>query len=118
MLVNQVKDGLHVVQTDLGCSVTDSALAISILSLLICVARMVLRYYDATIRWIDIGYSAILGSLWGFSVQSQSSGDFSDPGHPSIRPWYLERGCHSVTEPFRDACVFGKASFDLAYISM
>lgn len=100
------------------CSVTDSALAISTLSLIMCIARMVLLYHDATINGVDIGYSAILGLLWCYSVQSQSSSDFSDPEHPSLRPWYLERGCRDVTEPFRDACTFGKASFALAYISM
>lgn len=99
-------------------SVTDSALAISTLSLTICIARMVLLYYGVTIKLIDAGYSVILGSLWCYSLQSQSSSDLSDREHLSIRPWYLERGCRDVTEPFRDACVFGQASFALALISM
>lgn len=93
-------------------------MGISTLSLLICLARMVLHYYDATMMWIEVGYSAILGTLWCYSVQSQTSGDFSDPSHPSIRPWYLERGCHGIKGTFHDACVFGQASFALAYISM
>jgi hypothetical protein len=58
-------------------------------------------------RAISIIYDGLLGFLWFRLLLSQASGDFSDPRHPSPRPWYLTRTCPTDTA---SACYIAQAS--------
>jgi hypothetical protein len=59
-------------------------------------------------------YDMMLVALWSYSAVVQSSGDYSDPKHIALRPWYLERGCAEASLTIRAGCHAVKASFGLA----
>ncbi|KAK7946980.1 uncharacterized protein PG986_011301 [Apiospora aurea] len=99
-------------------SLTDSALAIATLSLVLCISRMALSFYSFMMPAFGILYDAVLAACWYYSVIAQSSGDLSDSEHISIRPWYLEKTCDVVAMLDRDACVLGKVSFYFAFLSL
>ncbi|EHA51839.1 hypothetical protein MGG_05819 [Pyricularia oryzae 70-15] len=99
-------------------SLTDSTMAIAVLSFVLCLARVVLRYYDAAFLAIDVLYDGLLAALWYYNVASQSSPDLTDPKHLSMRPWYLDRSCSVVSGHAEGACIVAKATFYLAVCSM
>ncbi|KAK8024455.1 hypothetical protein PG993_012521 [Apiospora rasikravindrae] len=99
-------------------SLTDSALAIATLSLVLCISRMALSFYSFMMPAFGVLYDAVLAACWYYSVSAQSSGDFSDSDHIGTRPWYLEKSCDVVAVSDRDACVVGKVSFYFAFISL
>ncbi|KAH8847073.1 hypothetical protein MCOR07_009174 [Pyricularia oryzae] len=99
-------------------SLTDSTMAIAVLSFVLCLARVVLRYYDAAFLAIDVLYDGLLAALWYYNVASQSSADLTDPKHLSARPWYLDRSCSVVSGHAEGACMVAKATFYLAVCSM
>ncbi|KAK8071298.1 hypothetical protein PG997_011501 [Apiospora hydei] len=68
---------------------TDSALAIATLSLVLCISRMALSFYSFMMPAFGILYDAVLAACWYYSVNAQSSGDLSDSEHISIRPCIL-----------------------------
>lgn len=63
-------------------------------------------------------YDALLLALWCYSVVVQSSGDFSDPGHIAVRPWYLERGCSEAWKKNRAVCLEAKGAFGMAVVAV
>ena len=63
-------------------------------------------------------YDAILVALWSYSAVVQSSGDFEDPEHIALRPWYLERGCGGARSSSRGACYAAKGSFGLVVFAV
>ncbi|KAI1335635.1 hypothetical protein F5Y15DRAFT_397314 [Xylariaceae sp. FL0016] len=97
---------------------TESNLAVAGLSVLICLARVTLLAFG-TLTWLaNPIYDMLLLGLWTYSVYAQSSPDFSEKDHPSIRPWYLERGCSVVHGAVWDACVFTKVCYSFSIVSM
>ncbi|KAF2678849.1 hypothetical protein K458DRAFT_315793 [Lentithecium fluviatile CBS 122367] len=56
-------------------------------------------------------YDGILIALWVYSATVQSSGDFSDPQHISLRPWYLDHACDLASPKNWSACATVKASY-------
>ncbi|KAK8102238.1 hypothetical protein PG984_015384 [Apiospora sp. TS-2023a] len=99
-------------------SLTDSALAIATLSLVLCVSRMALSFYSFLMPAFGVLYDAVLAVCWYYSVSIQSSADLSDPDHISTRPWYLEKTCSAISASEKDACFMGKATFYFALVSL
>lgn len=99
-------------------SLTDSALAIATLSLVLCITRIVLSFYTFMMPALGLFYDLVLAISWYYSVNAQSSGDFSDPEHISVRPWFLEKSCDVVAVSNRDACIVGKVSFYFGFLSL
>ncbi|KAF3038332.1 hypothetical protein E8E12_006791 [Didymella heteroderae] len=62
----------------------------------------------------NILYDMMLVALWSYSAVIQSTGDYSDPQHIALRPWYLERECAEAWPTNRAGCRAAKASFGLA----
>lgn len=98
-------------------SLTDSTMATAVLSFVLCLARVVLRFYDAASTAVDILYDVLLAILWYYNVASQSSADLTDSKHLSTRPWYLEKSCDVVSGRAEVACNAAKATFYLAVCS-
>lgn len=63
-------------------------------------------------------YDIILIALWSYSAVVQSSGDFSDPKHISLRPWYFDHGCGEAWPSNHGACKVAKASYGLTVFAM
>lgn len=80
--------------------------------------KTTLLYFHMLSSGIDMFYDAILSGLWIYGVAGQMSGDFTDPKHPSARPWYLLRGCSAICMQDRSYCSLGKLSFGLAFLCM
>lgn len=92
-------------------------MATAVLSFVLCLARVVLRFYDAASTAVDILYDVLLAILWYYNVASQSSADLTDSKHLSTRPWYLEKSCDVVSGRAEVACNAAKATFYLAVCS-
>lgn len=99
-------------------SLTNSNLAIALLAVAICLARMALLFFDFGGFSLPIMYDIVMSGMWIYSVAAQSSPDFTDPIHPSPRPWYLERGCGGLHDQYYKACVVTKTSFAFSILSM
>lgn len=63
-------------------------------------------------------YDSILIVLWLLNISSQMSGDFSDPKHPSLHPWYLTRSCEAASKETATACRVSQATFALAILML
>jgi hypothetical protein len=75
-------------------------------------SRHTLDFY-ATIT-INALYDVVLAGLWIYSTSLQDSGDFSDPEHISLQPWYLERGCAEAWSSNQYGCKIMKWSYGLS----
>ncbi|KAL2291726.1 hypothetical protein FJTKL_11930 [Diaporthe vaccinii] len=93
---------------------TEAMLAVALLSLTLLVTRIVLGISRQTSRTISIIYDSLLAFFWFRLLLSQASGDFSDPRHPSPRPWYLVRKCPTDTAA---ACYVAQASFAISVLA-
>lgn len=78
----------------------------------LCIRGRTLDVYGAVVS--NVLYDIMLVALWCYSAVIQSSGDYSDPKHIAVRPWYLERRCTEAWPNNRNACQAAKASFGLA----
>ncbi|KAH7131433.1 hypothetical protein B0J13DRAFT_104470 [Dactylonectria estremocensis] len=96
---------------------TDSNLAIAILSFVIFFARTVMAHLDYLPRYATVLYDTLLAILWIVSVSGQASGDFSDPDHPSAHAWYLTRGCAESWTGTRSYCHVAQASFAISILA-
>lgn len=97
-----------------SCRLTEATLAVALLSLTLFVTRIVLGISRQTSRTISIIYDSLLAFFWFRLLLSQASGDFSDPRHPSPRPWYLVRKCPTDTAA---ACYVAQASFAISVLA-
>ncbi|KAL0936043.1 uncharacterized protein CTRU02_208258 [Colletotrichum truncatum] len=93
---------------------TDANLAVSLLSMVILLARVMMMYFGQMSPTFSMMYDALLGLLWIHSISSQASGDFTDPRHPSPHPWYLTRHCQNSAET---ACRVAQASFVVSVLA-
>lgn len=59
----------------------------------------------------------VLG-FWRYSTTAQASSDFTDPEHPSARPWYLDHGCGGIDARDVNLCMTARVSYAFAIISM
>jgi hypothetical protein len=90
--------------------------------MLICVARHLVNFWNASrldlfASFIINGtYDIILIALWAYSSVVQSSGDFTDIQHISIRPWYLNRGCEKGSGGDLGACKIMVAAYELSVL--
>ena len=98
----------------LCCRLTEATLAVALLSLSLFVTRIVLGVSRQMSRTISIIYDSLLAFFWFRLLLSQASGDFSDPRHPSPRPWYLMRKCPADTAA---ACYVAQASFAVSVLA-
>ncbi|KAL2683133.1 hypothetical protein Neosp_007600 [[Neocosmospora] mangrovei] len=96
---------------------TESNLGIAILGFFIFVARALLSYSGFLYRYISALYDVLLLSLWTLSLTNQTSGDFSDPEHPSPTPWYLTRSCSVAWDKNRGYCRIAQASFAVSILA-
>ncbi|RMJ12296.1 hypothetical protein CDV36_008054 [Fusarium kuroshium] len=96
---------------------TESNLAIAILTLFIFFARAVLSHADFLYRYISVIYDVVLLCFWTMSLANQSSGDLSDPKHPSPLPWYLTRSCSVAWDKNRGYCRIAQASFAVSILA-
>ncbi|KAJ4315504.1 hypothetical protein N0V84_008330 [Fusarium piperis] len=94
-----------------------SNFAVAILSLVICVARVPLSYLGSISRYISAFYDALLLCFWAMSLTNQASGDFSDPEHPSPRPWYLTHECSAAWQRNQGYCRIAQASFAVSVLA-
>lgn len=78
------------------------------------VARAVMTRSDRISLIVLMLYDSILCSLWVYSTVAQASGDFSDPEHPSSRPWYLTHNCSEGRKSSVVECRASQAAFALS----
>ena len=78
----------------------------------ICIRGRTLDIYGGIVS--NTLYDIMLVALWSYSAVIQYSGDYSDPEHIAVQPWYLDRECAEARPPIRAGCRAAKASFDLA----
>ena len=90
----------------------------AILAAAICLARIALLFFEYGGPALQVMYDLVMAGTWIYSVAAQSSPDFTDPTHPSPRPWYLERGCGGMQDHYYKACVVAKTSFAFSVLSM
>ncbi|KAI0441791.1 hypothetical protein F4803DRAFT_522214 [Xylaria telfairii] len=95
----------------------ETNLGISILSLAISLTRIFFAYFYIMTWACNAFYDVLLSVFWVYSVIIQSSGDYSDPKHLSVRPWYLERGCSQIAPEYASFCHVSKAAFAFSVIS-
>ncbi|KAK2054400.1 hypothetical protein LY76DRAFT_522625 [Colletotrichum caudatum] len=95
-------------------SLTDATLAVALLSLVLLAARATMAYFGHMSRAVSLIYDALLIFFWLHSIDSQVSGDFSDPERPSPRPWYLTRRCRGDVAT---ACRVAQASFAISILA-
>ncbi|KZM24850.1 hypothetical protein ST47_g4026 [Ascochyta rabiei] len=82
----------------------------------LCIRGRTLDVYSAVVS--NVLYDIILIALWSYSAVVQFSGDFSDPKHISLRPWYFDHGCSEAWPSNRGACEAAKASFGLTVFAV
>ncbi|EUC40787.1 hypothetical protein COCMIDRAFT_107864 [Bipolaris oryzae ATCC 44560] len=63
-------------------------------------------------------YDMLLVGLYASSTAMQNSGDFSDPEHISLRPWYLERGCEDAWKRTWGGCEVMRVSYGLTIFAV
>ncbi|KAH6669680.1 hypothetical protein F5X68DRAFT_50626 [Plectosphaerella plurivora] len=97
---------------------TDSNLAVALLSLAMVLARITMRTAGQLRPTFAAIYDAILSLVWTHSVISQMSADMSDPKHPSPHPWYVTRGCGAARGEVAGACHVSQASFAVSLLVM
>jgi hypothetical protein len=98
-------------------SSTQYNLCVAIITMVIWFVRLCIRGRTLDIYGLAVSnvlYDILLIALWTYSVVIQSSGDFSDPKHISLRPWYLDHSCSEAWPRSHGACEAAKASFGLA----
>ncbi|RFN46333.1 hypothetical protein FIE12Z_9407 [Fusarium flagelliforme] len=88
-----------------------SNLAVAVLGLVVFASRTAMSYLRYLSYFTNIIYDMMLLSLWATSLAGQTSGDFTDPKHPSSHPWYLSRGCSVAWDKTRGYCQLAQASF-------
>lgn len=93
---------------------TDGTLAVALLSLILMVARLVMRYLGQMKQIFSILYDGLLTILWFHSLSLQTSADLSDAQHPSSSPWFLMRHC---PKDVATACHTAKAGYALSIIA-
>ncbi|KAK6192897.1 hypothetical protein LQW54_013016 [Pestalotiopsis sp. IQ-011] len=98
-------------------SLTNSNLAVAILAAIICLARIALLFFDFGGPALQILYDLVMSGMWIYSVAAQSSPDFTDPTHPSPRPWYLERGCGGLQDQYYKAILENGVNSLCAYLA-
>lgn len=81
-----------------------------------CIRGRTLDVYGAVVS--NVLYDALSITLWTYSAVIQSSGDFSDTKHISVRPWYLEQKCSEAWPRNRGACEAAKAAFGVTILAM
>jgi hypothetical protein len=70
-----------------------------------------LFYFYQSTELVVAFYDILLSALWMLCISNQLSGDYSNPAHPSSRPWYLAMSCKVVDGPEANACTIAQASF-------
>jgi len=96
---------------------TQYSLCIAIITMILWFVRLCIRGRTLDVSGAvvsNILYDMMLVALWFYSTVIQSSGDYSDPKHIALQPWYLERGCAEASPNNRAGCRTAKASFGLA----
>jgi hypothetical protein len=93
--------------------ITESNLAISAISAIAWIVRLVLRRCrpSGSTRYNNIllFFDAVLTAFWALSIGNQISGDSSDQDHPSDWPWYLVYRCDGLARPEYGCCVLARA---------
>lgn len=90
--------------------------------MLIWITRHLVNFWNAscldTCAMVIINgtYDILLIALWAYSSVVQSSGDFTDIQHISIRPWYLDRGCEKTLRGDFGACEIMVAAYGLSVL--
>ncbi|KAK1983632.1 hypothetical protein LZ30DRAFT_748505 [Colletotrichum cereale] len=95
-------------------SLTDATLAVALLSLVLLAARVIMAHFGQVSRPVSLVYDALLVFFWLHSIESQASGDFSDPERPSPHPWYLTRRCRDGVAM---ACRVAQAGFAISILA-
>lgn len=106
---------------DLRDSLTKCSLCISVVTLVVWIARLSLQrgsldVYGSLIT--NALYDVLLAALWTYSTTAQNSPDVSDPEHISLRPWHLERGCRDGGPRSRRACGVLSAAYGLSVVAV
>ncbi|KAH6633507.1 hypothetical protein C7974DRAFT_412493 [Boeremia exigua] len=96
---------------------TQYNLCVAIITMLLWFVRLCIRgraldVFGAVVS--NVLYDIMLVALWSYSAAVQSSGDFTDPQHISLRPWYLDHRCNEARQKNYVGCQTAKASFGLA----
>lgn len=97
---------------------TDANLAISLLALAVCLQRIVLLWFDYEYILLRAIFDVMVLGFWRYSTTAQASSDFTDPEHPSARPWYLDHGCGGIDARDVNLCMTARVSYAFAIISM
>jgi hypothetical protein len=101
-------------------SSTKSNIFIALVTIVIWIIRCFVNFWDACSLDLcgtliaNAAYDIMLIALWAYSSVAQSSGDFTDTQHISIRPWYLAQGCDQAHGRSRGACEIMVAAYELS----
>ncbi|KAJ4993700.1 hypothetical protein SVAN01_00754 [Stagonosporopsis vannaccii] len=100
---------------------TQSNLCVAIITIVfwfvrLCIRGRTLDVFGAVVS--NVLYDIILILLWCYSIVTQTTGDFSDPKHISLRPWYLDHGCSEAWPSNHAACRVAKGSFGLTVFAI
>lgn len=93
------------------------SLCVAIITMVLWFVRLCIRGHTLDVYsgvMSNILYDIMLVALWSYSAVIQHSGDYSDPEHIAVHPWYLDRGCAEARENIQVGCRAAEASFDLA----
>jgi hypothetical protein len=72
---------------------------ISVLSMFILLVKGAMFTMHFFYPIISVVVHAVLIALYATSLHNQTSGDYLDPAHPSVRPWYLTQSCAQYAGP-------------------
>lgn len=113
---------LHVFAGHLTCALllrlTNSNLAKAILSSTVFIVRAATSRFGNPFPRINALYSIILCLLWAACLRDQTSPDFSDAQHPSVRPWYLMKSCSEAQDDAQFACGAAQTSFHITVMTV
>lgn len=115
---------VYLLEADIASSSTMFHLVIAVIALFVWIVRFQVNCLSGYVLDLHASimtnamYDILLVGLYASSAVLQNSGDFSDPGHIGLRPWYLERGCKDAWERTRGGCEVMRVSYGVTVFAV
>ena len=91
---------------------TNFNVAISVVSLFILLAKMILFIMKVWYPLIGVCFNTGLVAIFAVSVYGQMGPDYADARYPSPIAWYIAKGCsYARAEKAERSCMLAKGSF-------
>ncbi|KAI9843736.1 MAG: hypothetical protein M1838_002479 [Thelocarpon superellum] len=98
---------------------TNWNLVISVLSMFLLLVKGVMHVMHLFYPWLSLLVHLLLVGLYAVSIAGQAGSDYSDPAHPSPRPWYLTQSCSvAMTPQDEHYCELAKGTFAVTVIML